>query len=56
MITKEKFESYRRVQSSGLYNMVMQANYAMEDAGLTKNEYWDIIKHYGEYYNKYVNN
>ena len=54
MITKEKFESYRRVQYSGMYNMVMQARDAMAAAGLTKDEYWDIIKNYNEYYKKFI--
>ena len=55
MITKEKFESYRRVQYSGMYNMIMQAREAMVAAGLNKEDYWDIIKNYNKYYEKFMN-
>jgi len=54
MITKEKFLSYYRVQMGGRYNMIMDATSAMKDAGLTKEEYFNIIKNYGKYYNEYV--
>ena len=54
MITKEKFLAYYRVQMGGRYNMIMEATSAMTEAGLTKEEYFDIIKNYGKYYNKYV--
>lgn len=56
MITKEKFESYRRVQCSGMYNMVMQAREAMVAAGLNNEDYWDIIKNYNKYYEKFMKN
>ena len=55
MITKEKFESYCRVQCSGMYNMVMQAREAMVAAGLNNEDYWDIIKNYNKYYEKFMN-
>ena len=54
MITKEKFLSYYRVQKSGMYNMIMEAKYAMADAGLTKDEYFEIISNYNKYYKEYV--
>ena len=54
MITKEKFLAYYRVQMGGRYNMIMEATPAMKDAGLTREEYFDIIKNYGKYYNEYV--
>lgn len=54
MITKEKFLSYYRVQMSGKYNMIMEAKYAMADAGLTKDEYFEIISNYNKYYKEYV--
>ena len=54
MITKEKFLAYYRVQMGGRYNMIMEATLAMTEAGLTKEEYFDIIKNYGKYYNEYV--
>jgi len=54
MITKEKFLAYYKVQMSGRYNMIMEANYAMADAGLTKDEYFDIIDNYRKYLAEYV--
>ena len=54
MITKEKFLAYYRVQMSGTYNMIMEAKYAMADAGLTKDEYFDIINNYSKYLTEYV--
>lgn len=54
IITKEKFLAYYQVQKSGKYNMIMEATPAMKDAGLTREEYFNIIKNYGKYYNEYV--
>ena len=54
MITNEKFLAYYRVQMSGQYNMIMEATSAMQSAGLTRDEYFDIIKNYGDYYCKYL--
>lgn len=53
-ITKEKFESYYRVQMSGRYNMIMQATLAMLAAGLTREEYFECIKNYKMYYNEFI--
>ena len=54
MITKQKFLAYYRVQMGSQYNMIMEATSAMKDAGLTREEYFNIIKNYGKYYNEYV--
>ena len=54
MITKEKFLAYEHVRRSGLYNMIMDATVAMVDAGLTRDEYFNIIENYNKYYNEYV--
>ena len=54
MITKEKFLAYYRVQMSGQYNMIIEATSAMKNAGLTRDEYFDIIKNYEDYYCKYL--
>lgn len=54
MITKEKFLAYYKVQMGGRYNMIMEATSAMTEAGLTKEEYFEIIKNYDKYYNAYV--
>lgn len=46
-----EFDSYVRVQYSGLYNMFSQE--AREDAGLSKDEHFTIIKHYAELAEQY---
>ena len=53
-ITKEKFESYYRVQMSGRYNMIMQDTLAMLAAGLTRGEYVECIKNYEKYYSEFI--
>ena len=54
MITKEKFLRYEAVRTLGVYNMIMDAKAAMELADLTKEEYFEIIKHYSDYSKKYL--
>lgn len=49
MISKRKFNSYRKVQYSGKYNMLTEAYSAMKMAKLTNDEYFDIIKNYNKY-------
>ena len=55
MITKEKFLRYYKVQMGGRYNMICEAFKAMKSARLTKEEYFEIIKNYNEYYKKFIN-
>tara|TARA_R110000851_G_scaffold9651_1_gene35696 strand:- start:533 stop:715 length:183 start_codon:yes stop_codon:yes gene_type:complete len=50
-ITKDKWESYRWVQTSGMYNM-FDPN-AREMTELTKNEWLYIMKNYSELETKY---
>jgi len=50
-ITKDKWESYRGVQTSGMYNM-FDPN-AREMTELTKNEWLYIMKNYSELETKY---
>ena len=50
-ITKDKWESYRWVQKSGMYNM-FDPN-AREMTELTKNEWLYIMKNYSELETKY---
>lgn len=47
-ITGEQFQSYEDVRQSGVYNMIMQASYAREAAGLSREEYQYILLHYRE--------
>ena len=49
--TKEQFQAYTRVQSSGNYNMFSPD--AILSTGLDKETYFDIIEHYEEYTEKY---
>ena len=49
--TKEQFQAYRRVQDSGTFNMYTPDE--ILSTGLDKETYFDIIKHYSEYREKY---
>lgn len=50
---RNNFKKYVAVQYSGMYNMLMDANYAMELAGLNKKDYWYIIENYKELKEEY---
>lgn len=52
--TREQFLAYRRVQSEGRYNMVLDAAEAAKDAGLDLSTYFVIINRYNELYDKYI--
>lgn len=47
--TEDKFLRYEEVRKSGYYNMITEANHAMDYANLSEDDYWDIIKNYSEY-------
>ena len=49
--SKEQFKAYREVQDSGQFNMFTPD--AILSTGLDKETYFDIIKHYSEYREKY---
>ena len=49
MVTKEKFEAYRKIQLRGNYNMVMDAEIVRKKMGIPITEYVDILKNYGKY-------
>ena len=51
MVTKEQFKAYRRVQELGHYNMFDRR--AIEETGLDKETYFEIIKNYSKYYKMY---
>lgn len=53
MSEQEMFENYERVRKSGVYNMIMQANEAATDAGLTMDQYMFVINNYSDLYRKY---
>ena len=46
---EEKFLRYEEVRKSGQFNMIMEANKAMDYANLNEDDYWDIIKNYSKY-------
>ena len=50
-ITKEDFEDYLKVQSSGLYNMLSPD--AIMASGLDRNVYMEIISNYSELKEKF---
>lgn len=52
--SRENFMKYYRVQQSGRYNMIMDATKAIESSGLSRDEYFDVIKNYEECYMKYI--
>ena len=43
------FYRYEQVRRSGKYNMIMEARFAMIEAGLSANDYANTIRHYSEY-------
>lgn len=47
-ITANQFQQYEDVRLSGVYNMLTEARYAREAAGLTHDEYTYILGHYAE--------
>lgn len=50
---KEIFKRYVALQYSGLYNMITQANCAMEFAKISREDYLYIIEHYNELKEKF---
>ena len=46
---EEKFLRYEEVRKSGQFNMITEANKAMDYANLNEDDYWDIIKNYSKY-------
>lgn len=55
MVTKTDFLSYYEAQMSGEFNMVMDAHTVMNEYGIEKDIYWEIIKNYEKYYKMYIN-
>ena len=43
------FYRYEQVRRSGKYNMIMEARFAMIEAGLSAKDYANTIRHYSEY-------
>lgn len=52
-ITKSKFTAYEKIRVSGVTNM-FAIKTVMELSGLTKEECWDIMKHYTTYQKQYL--
>ena len=53
-VTKEEFLRYEQVRKGGQYNMIMNAYEAMQDANLTRDQYFYIIKNYTQLANKFL--
>ena len=51
MVTKQQFASYRRVKDSGMYNMITPN--AVIASGLDKDTYFDIVKNFSTYKDKF---
>jgi hypothetical protein len=45
----QNFYRYELVRRSGKYNMIMEARFAMIEAGLSAKDYANTIRHYSEY-------
>ncbi len=54
MVSKIDFLNYEEARLSGEYNMVMDAHQVMHDYGISKDDYWDIIRNYDTYYKKWI--
>ena len=54
MVTKEDFLNYEKARLSGEYNMAIDVHQVMHDYGISKNDYWDIIRNYDIYYKKWI--
>ena len=50
---KQIFERYEKVRLSGKYNMITEANYAMDEAGLSPCDYYYAMFNYQLLYRKY---
>ena len=50
-ITRGEWEAYRRVQKTGYYNMLEPD--AVRSSGLDRDTYFDIVKNYDTYYEKF---
>lgn len=46
---KLNFYKYEKVRRSGRYNMIMEANQAIEACGIISREYRDILLGYNQY-------
>lgn len=51
---RAKFFKYLRVQESGKYNMIMDANAAAQEAELSLDDYFYVIKNYSELRKRYI--
>ncbi|MCH5167550.1 MAG: hypothetical protein J1F35_06605 [Erysipelotrichales bacterium] len=52
-ISKSQFENFLSCQKSGRFNMLDYESWS-QYTNLTKDEWFEIIRNYGELYNKYV--
>lgn len=53
-ITKEDFQKYYDVQMSGEFNMITDYRQAINESGLSKEKYYEIVKNYNKYYDEFI--
>lgn len=53
MSDKEKFERYEKVRRGGRFNMITESSRAAKAAGLSEDDYWEVISNYSELKEKY---
>ena len=51
---KQTFLDYEAARQSGEFNMIMDAHLVMQQYGISKEDYWYIIKNYSELAKKYL--
>lgn len=54
MVTRNDFFAYEEARQSGKYNMITEARSVMIDYAIHPDIYWEIVKNYSKYYEKYM--
>ena len=54
MVDKTIFLSYEEARQSGEFNMIMDAHQVMSQYGISREDYWEIIKNYSELAKMYL--
>lgn len=54
MVTRNDFLAYEEARQSGAYNMITEANLVMFDYTIHPDIYWEIVKNYSMYHEKFI--
>lgn len=54
MVTRNDFMAYEEARQSGEYNMITDAHSVMFDYAIHPDIYWEIVKNYSMYHEKYM--